>query len=401
MSFLLAIAVSVLAIFFDILLRLLKPKEVFCTGTRRVQQARQGRNILNHSTLEERAKPNERLVRVFEIENAFTTTDPTWHKEFVALVKTLLRTSDKDWKEHADFASDTIHQVVDTTSTQSTLELTVQALVFRLVIVKFFPDTPAPSMQDIHFITLQINSLWIASKYCNSGDSELVSAKMHLRKRIQQVFGSDTADGQNNPLNIILPAYETLWRIVLRTFLEVRFRSTITEREQYRILFRDFMDKPSKDSFEQQNESHASVHTVVTEALRLYPPTRRIYRDISGERVAIDIEHLHRDENVWGKNAFLFQPTRWATENGKENKRSYMPFGAGKFECPAKSTFGPMLIGILVGALLSGIDGKFELNGKEGIYVLNTRPLENGRQAYSQLGFGRRRDGDEGEAGLL
>ena len=35
-----------------------------------------------HTPLESRAIPNERLVRAYGIDNAFTTSDDTWHKEF-------------------------------------------------------------------------------------------------------------------------------------------------------------------------------------------------------------------------------------------------------------------------------------------------------------------------------
>jgi hypothetical protein len=27
-----------------------------------------------------------------------------------------------------------------------------------------------------------------------------------------------------NPLNVLLPAYETMWRVVIRGFLEIRYR---------------------------------------------------------------------------------------------------------------------------------------------------------------------------------
>lgn len=33
-----------------------------------------------------------------------------------------------------------------------------------------------------------------------------------------------------------------------------------------------------------------------------------------------------------------------------------MPFGCPPFECPAKPTFGPRMIGVLVGALLTALE---------------------------------------------
>lgn len=54
-----------------------------------------------------------------------------------------------------------------------------------------------------------------------------------------------------------------------------------------------------------------SVRDIVSETLRLYPLTRRIYRDEGAGIVAIDVEYMHRDEDNWGRDAEEFDPTRW------------------------------------------------------------------------------------------
>jgi hypothetical protein len=104
------------------------------------------------------------------------------------------------------------------------LEQIVQVLVFRVMVAKFFPTSP-PSKTDIEHITSRINSLWIASKECGTDGTEALSIKSDLDQEIQQVFRPENDDSRKNPLKTFLPAYKTLWHVVIWTFLEVRFRS--------------------------------------------------------------------------------------------------------------------------------------------------------------------------------
>lgn len=78
----------------------------------------------------------------------------------------------------------------------------------------------------------------------------------------------------------IIPVYETLRWIVLRNFLEVRFRSTPNDQHAYRLVFRDYLDNPTRHKFEQKKEPKISVKAVVKEVLRLYPSSPWIYRKI-------------------------------------------------------------------------------------------------------------------------
>ena len=59
----------------------------------------------------------------------------------------------------------------------------------------------------------------------------------------------------------------------------------------------------------------------------------------------------------------------------------YLPIAVGAFEFPAKALAGPLLVDILVGSLLSGVDEAFELTGDGIAEVLGVGSLENGRCA--------------------
>ena len=73
-----------------------------------------------------------------------------------------------------------------------------------------------------------------------------------------------------------------------------------------------------------------SVAHLVNETLRLYPPTKRVYREYrtpgnkQSENLAADIEACHRDTGVWGEDAHDFRPGRWA-DIGKEAREAFLP----------------------------------------------------------------------------
>jgi cytochrome P450 len=122
----------------------------------------------------------------------------------------------------------------------------------------------------------------------------------------------------------------------------------------------------------------------VNEALRLYPPTRRIHRQLKNEMVKIDIEWLHRDPITWGRDTMEFMPERSEDVRlkGLNGKIAFLPFGLGDLSCPAKN-FTPMMIGILVGALMGGVREEWELvDGKVGGDVLGSEVLDGEREAY-------------------
>lgn len=64
--------------------------------------------------IESRAVPNQRLVRAFDIDNAFTTTDDTYRKEFRSSASGLLsKPKIEDWKRLATIADNLIHRGVE------------------------------------------------------------------------------------------------------------------------------------------------------------------------------------------------------------------------------------------------------------------------------------------------
>lgn len=133
-------------------------------GSRLVRGIQESRIILRNSDLKSRAEPNGRLVTAFGINNAFTTTHPEYHKSFVRQAKELIRINDDEWSTFAMTAANIVDHDLTSLRYDPNIEALplvnfVQSLVFRIVIVKFFPGSGIPSAEDVDFITSKINSL--------------------------------------------------------------------------------------------------------------------------------------------------------------------------------------------------------------------------------------------------
>lgn len=118
------------------------------------------------------------------------------------------------------------------------------------------------------------------------------------------------------------------------------------------------------------------------EALRLYPPTKRIYRAADAPRVAADVESLHHDERIWGPDALEFRPGRF-TALTQDQCDAYMPFGVGKNACPAANGFGRRMIASLVAVLFNRLgsseSGARVWFGNDGLEGDARAPLPTGR----------------------
>ena len=223
-------------------------------------------------------------------------------------------------------------------------------------------------VESISIIAEKINSLWIQSKgkktpaKSDKHDIEkaLAKDKDELQNALAEVIpGWDHEDRSKNPLNLILPAYETLWRVVLSGFLHVTFVEG--GHPELSAILANFLAEPTvavkNDTVQTEGMRPISVDYIVSEALRLYPSVMRVYRQFQfrmdnktrSEDVAADVESCQRNKTIWGEEADRYDPSRW-NDLSIEARDSYMAFGVKPFLCPAKPVFGPMMIGILVAA---------------------------------------------------
>lgn len=144
-------------------------------------------------------------------------------------------------------------------------------------------------------------------------------------------------------------------------------------------LYPEWQDKLAAEAAALEDDSFAAVsklrlcRDVFREALRLYPPVPMMVREAScpvrfrdrdvpkGAQMVLSPWHLHRHTRLWD-NPDGFDPTRWATENGKQCQRdAYIPFSAGPRVCTGAGF--AMVEGVLI---LSMILRHFRVSPVEG-----------------------------------
>ncbi|GES87371.1 cytochrome P450 [Rhizophagus clarus] len=230
----------------------------------------------------------------------------------------------------------------------------------------------------------------------DAGETHNVIKKISeiARKHFPTEFSSVTtnnslADELETPLNILIPAYETMWRVVLYAILEIKVRPLlnkdygITELDLKEIdnAVKTFLKKPNhstlkKDSF--------ILWCIIQETLRLYPPTRNIHRvDDKNNTVTIEVEKIHRDPENWGEDATFFKPKRFLSN--KMNK-AHIPFSHGKLKCVAADKFAPTFSAILISAILDRVDDVIlGQKTKESLSLKANLPFENNRYAFDNI----------------
>lgn len=339
--------------------------------------------------LDSRAFPNQRLVGAFGINNAFTTTDGKYAREFRAAAAEKIKMEDSDWKRIAGFAQQFVLESVANPSQyylDINLDSLVQCISLRLALHVLFGHNPLKLDKGaISKLAQTINDCWDYSKsYSPSNAYYMRRAKVDLENALTKLFPEfdSTSNSRDNPLNYILPAYETLWRIVLLCLIEISFRQNRQAKTvEWREVLRKFLADPTRAAFEESATTDTgkivSVSHIVNEGLRLYPPTRRIHRMYrwgnplgKQEILAANIEGMQRNPAFW-KHPLTYNPSRWL-RIGEGPREAFMPFGNKPFVCPAQKEFGPRMIGILVAALAVNIDPE----GLELWYQIDCGPRE-------------------------
>ncbi|KAJ5629542.1 hypothetical protein N7528_003199 [Penicillium herquei] len=379
----------------------------------------QGSNCNQLSFLQSRAIPNEGLRSIFGIENAFTSHDPELVNAFVYDARRRIKLKPEEWSALTPMLVDAARNMIVGSTTEgmdglpgaalsnqsgvhANITSLVQVVTLKAILATVLKNEAkgCPSDLDILKLADQINKGWIRSRNSSKDGTDMLNFEHNeaIKTSLKAVFPHQAEDG-SNPLNILLPSFETMWRVVLRLLLELKFRTSRENPEWAKVMI-SFCWNVNKEEFESRSGLRATTTTaskavivrntesspektpsakdIVLEALRVYPPTRRIYRayawgdsqashgpetvDIDDlpsklpfRTVAADIEACHLRTDTWGSDAASFVPTRWMTTT-RAQIHDFMPFGHGICECPAKAVFGPRMIGILVGALLSALD---------------------------------------------
>lgn len=376
------------------------------------------------SPSESRSIANFRLRTAFGIHNAFTSEDEEYVKAFRNRTIQLMCLSQEKWEHVARFASDAArnliqhglegeHQAKNREYRAIHITSLVQILTLKVVRLMIFKRGGEDPVDDSDLLTLarSITQVWVDSKR-KLDDLPRFEDNMELRSSLVAAFAAHEHP-HGNPLNQILPSFETMWRVVLRTFIEVQF-VTGFDQPQWRQTLIAFVNSPTRQVYEGRLTStvasRAECHGdgrdygriracsmyIVNESLRIYPPTRRVYRAYvpkgnpsqAFEIIAADLEACHLSPSIWCSDAQVFRPELWLNVT-KQQRKAFMPFGQSPFECPARPKFGPQMIGILVGALLAGLDGQdqliWSLESGDGKDLKAGVRLDTHREAFRDL----------------
>ncbi|KAE8829706.1 hypothetical protein HRS9122_09521 [Pyrenophora teres f. teres] len=398
-----------------------------------------------------RVMPNQKLKDIFGIENAFTSLSNK--RPFVAKAENLMleamncqKDTPDDWTNLRHGALTYFDEYMNSNGVHSfkLAELT-QYLTLKISLRYLFDGAHEALKSDTHFqdviyIGKRINELWIESKQKDLAERErpLWKDETNLHNALRRVTFSapnvdiggypndattaDPLEPSNNPMNLLLPAYETMWRVVLRCFLEVQHRAA-GNKTIWTAVLRDYLrhlknpNSIENDVFHKPTEANGSIIRpveIVKEALRLYPPTRRVHRCFNNKEVKADIEACHRQKILCGDDPNVFRPERWQglcsnarqawydKEGGtikkledlkklktklktEEEELGFMPFA---YYCAADhintKEFASKMIALLVAVLCNGLGDEWILEDSDSIPPYGI-PLSSERGEYEEL----------------
>ncbi|KAJ6500775.1 hypothetical protein C8R45DRAFT_1123308 [Mycena sanguinolenta] len=317
--------------------------------------------------LRSRASPNTRLIRAFHLSNTFVCSDPAVHANFLRKSRSLLRAAKKDWTAFNGVALHAVELALPDRSTP--FDVFVRSVTLRTIIVGLLdPHVDMTSLvsNDVNIVTNLITDIWILSKKPVPIPEHLLEM---LNDHLRRLIPDD--DTYPNPLDFVIPTWETLWRFVAVTLTYVH-----TDPEARRA-FLDLTDNPDGDQFcaPKLDGTAPSVEDYMSESLRLHPPvkhiTRHIFRqspltaflprfiksrippriethiaDIQSAQRSVLCESDSSSPEVFDAARFLREPTAC----------DMLAFGAGPLKCAAMN-WAPMAAASIVGAILNGVDG--------------------------------------------
>ena len=338
------------------------------------------RYILDNSTLASRASSNIILSHVFRLHNPFVSSSPDLQSAYRRTLSSHFRTT--SWPKVARAAAEAISSHLEEVqpNTQGVAlramcrEVTLAAVLSALLDVREIESTTLQS------IGREIHQLWVAQKKFNKPETicpttharaeSLISTLRDTVSRtgstpplIQKLLeASNQGDEEFNTLNILIPSFETMWRVVLYTLLSCLPPS----RQHYMNIIRDSSpgSTPSR-----------AASAIVEETLRLYPPTRRVRRE---GFPAVDLEALQRDKDVWGEDAEDFRPERFISGFMGSEKDSWLPFSTGPMQCPAAGGYAIRMVVVIASEISRSLTSVTDWGGLDQLGSI----LINGRDEY-------------------
>jgi hypothetical protein len=346
------------------------------TSLRRVRQLLHPPHMTLARQLQSRAVPNLRLARAFALTNTFVSSDTTVHAQFASSALELLSaaTPRGSWYPFTNASSTVLEETLShARNTRIPFDLFMQHFVLKIILHTLF-QVPATDLDDrgIALIAGGINILWKLSKT----NEELPPTLLEDMNAYLRAWVPDVA----NPLDLVIPTFETLWRVVGITV-------ALAYRDPYAAsALRTFLECPTRDQFNRFPSDAPSVAAIVAEVMRLHPPTKSISRTHAASpgflrrwlsviilsptvptTYVADIRAVQRDREIWGPDADMFKPMRHHRDRlTNEQSQALLGFGLGKLQCVA-SKWAPLAVGILAAAVVDKVGNGLEIVEGRGV----------------------------------
>lgn len=159
-----------------------------------------------------RADANTGLTKVFGIQNSFTHTDQSQSDKFKKVAANMLPGARSDvWRNLAQGLPAIINRLLQDRNRMGRLKSLVQNVTLRAAFeVLYGIDASEPEDEDIDQIAVSIEKLWISMK-----KPDILPEGFELQYKlcagIKRILKECDFSLNQNPLNFIIPAYETMW----------------------------------------------------------------------------------------------------------------------------------------------------------------------------------------------
>ncbi|KAF7323338.1 hypothetical protein HMN09_00114700 [Mycena chlorophos] len=309
-----------------------------------------------------RAAANRLLASAFGLTNTFVRNDIETNAAFRCRAGDLI--AHTDWLRLLHISKAAVDASVLDLADSAPFDEFVQIATLRFIICGLLLPDIGPAMLDgdaLRAIGSLITTIWVSLK-----DKDSSSAIDNLRAQLHTHLDALPAPVE---LDLLIPTWETFWRVVATTVANVE------QDVDARTTFSAFLQ--AHDVAEQSRVSREhnlpSVFHYVLECLRLYPPVSHIKRAGPAKNMhtlslitqalslfprntidIADIERAHRSAAVWGPDPTIFDASRFLRD--PERTKDVLAFGHGPLKCIA-ANWAPTAVAVVVAAILDTVDG--------------------------------------------
>ncbi|KAG6329719.1 hypothetical protein ID866_9370 [Astraeus odoratus] len=307
--------------------------------------------------LQARARANNNLAALLGVTNTFTSDNTTVHDEFRARVEGLLGEVGEGtpwWARLVKVTGHGVRQFLHMVPCD--FATFICCVTFHVWVVGVLnPSVPDDwELQSDH----SVEEITRAIINVTENGSPTIGAAQ-IRATLENWIPHPDGDENYNPLNLIAPMYDKLWRLVAATVVCAK-RFPIT-----RNPLLDFADNPTKLQFRSTPgvDAGPSAENVMNEVLRLHPPVQHISRPyglpmwemlLTGRVQTADIRAVQKLDQHGNPlpEPKEFTPSRWQVGTCP----AMFAFGEGPLRCPVRDQV-PILAALIASKVMDHIDG--------------------------------------------